>query len=194
MLTMIRAAVEVRHRKNISILAHLHIITLPFLPYLHPSSCHMDEQKLDFLRNDFIFLLKHLAPDAIGKWGKMNGHQMVEHLVDVVKNASGRLKLPAVNEGEKLEQARAFILSDKPFKENLRNPFMSEDPKPARKQTIQSSIEKLQQELNHFFDVFQKQPDLKTQNPFFGWLNFEENVHMLHKHAVHHLRQFALIK
>ena len=154
----------------------------------------MNEDKINFLKNDFIFLLKHLAPDAQGSWGVMNGHQMVEHLVDVVKNASGKLKLPNVNEGEKLEKARAFMMSDKPFAENIRNPFISQTPPAPRKVTIQAAIEKLQQELNYFFEVFDKNPALTTHNAFFGELDFAANVHLLYKHAKHHLKQFGLVK
>lgn len=154
----------------------------------------MNQEKINFLKNDLIFLLKHLAPDAKGSWGAMNGHQMVEHLVDVVRNASGKLKLPAVNQGERLEKARGFMFSDQPFPENIKNPYISETPPPPRKPTIQASIEKLQQELNYFFDVFEKTPGLTTQNAFFGDLDFDGNIQLLHKHTRHHLRQFGLIK
>lgn len=154
----------------------------------------MNQDKINFLKNDFIFLLKHLAPDARGLWGVMNGQQMVEHFVDVVKNASGKLKLPMVNEGEKLEKARAFMMSDKPFPENIKNPFMSDAPPALKKATMQAAIEKLQQELNYFFEVFEKDPTLTTRNAFFGELDFAGNVQLLHKHARHHLRQFGLVK
>ncbi len=154
----------------------------------------MNQEKINFLKNDFIFLLKHLAPDARGNWGVMNGQQMVEHFVDVVKNASGKLKLPTVNKGEDLEKSRAFLMSDKPFRENIKNPFISETPPPTKKPTMQAAIEKLQQELNYFFQVFEKDPSLKTANPFFGELDFDGNIQLLHKHALHHLRQFGLVK
>lgn len=154
----------------------------------------MDQEKIDFLKNDFIFLLKHLAPDAAGQWGRMNGQQMVEHFVDVVKIANGRLTLPMINADKKLEKARAFVPSDKPFPQNLRNPLLDETPAPAKKSTMQAAIEELQQELKYFFDVFEQQPAHTTSNPFFGDLTFEHNVQLLHKHAVHHLRQFGLVK
>lgn len=153
----------------------------------------MDDHKIAFLRNDFIFHLKHLAPDAKGKWGVMNGQQMVEHFADTVKNASGKLTLPKVNEGARLEKSRAFLMSDQPFKENTKNPLLAEEPLPLRKPTMQAAIEKLQRELNHFFDVFEKNPSLTTQNPFFGELDFSQNIQLLYKHARHHLRQFGLI-
>lgn len=154
----------------------------------------MNQDKVNFLKNDFIFLLKHLAPDAKGLWGAMNGQQMVEHFVDVVKTASGKLQLPTVNKGEQLQKAREFMFSEKPFAQNIRNPFISETPPPPKKATIQGAIEKLQQELNYFFEVFEKNPSLTTQNAFFGELDFAANVHLLHKHALHHLRQFGLVK
>ena len=154
----------------------------------------MNQDKVNFLKNDFIFLLKHLAPDAKGLWGVMNGQQMVEHFVDVVKNASGKLKLPMVNQGERLQQAREFLFTEKPFAQNIKNPFISETPPAPRKATIQGAIEKLQQELNYFFNVFENNPSLTTHSPFFGELDFAGNVHLLHKHALHHLRQFGLVK
>lgn len=154
----------------------------------------MNQEKVDFLKNDLVFLLKHLAPDARGAWGVMNGHQMVEHFVDVVKNASGKLKLPMVNEGTRLQKAREFMFSDEPFAQNIKNPFIDETPPPARKATMQASIRKLEQELKYFFEHFEKNPKLTTQNAFFGELDFEGNVHLLYKHARHHLRQFGLVK
>ena len=154
----------------------------------------MNQDKINFLRNDLIFLLKHLAPDARGTWGAMNGQQMVEHLVDVVKNASGKLKLPMVNQGERLQKARDFMFSDKPFPENIKNPFISETPPAPRKLTMQGAIDKLQQEMNYFFDVFENDPSFTTDNAFFGELDFGGNVHLLYKHARHHLKQFGLVR
>jgi hypothetical protein len=71
---------------------------------------------------------------------------------------------------------------------------MSETPAPTKKPTMQGAIEKLQRELNYFFEVFEKDPNLTTENPFFGKLDFAGNVQFLHKHAIHHLRQFGLVK
>ncbi len=152
------------------------------------------EDKLGFLKNDFIFLLKHLAPDAKGKWGKMYGQQMVEHFTEAVKNASGKIKLKLLNEGEKLEQFRTFLMSEAPFPENTRNPLLSEQPLPQKHSTMQNAIAELQQELNDFYKYFQAHPGATTLNPFFGELTFEQNVRLLYKHARHHLKQFGMLK
>jgi predicted DNA-binding protein with PD1-like motif len=58
--------------------------------------------------------------------------------------------------------------------------------------TVQAAIGKLQEELIHFFEVFEKNTSLTSLNPFFGVLNFEENIQLLHKHALHHLKQFGV--
>jgi len=46
--------------------------------------------------------------------------------------------------------------------------------------------------LIYFFEAFENDHNLVTRNPLFGDLNFEQNVQLLHKHALHHLRQFGV--
>ena len=40
----------------------------------------MDAEKFDFIKNQFVPLVKTLSADTAGNWGKMNGQQMVEHV------------------------------------------------------------------------------------------------------------------
>jgi hypothetical protein len=154
----------------------------------------MNEEKKKFLQEDFIPLLQKSDANAKGKWGVMNDQQMVEHFADAVKNASGKLILPVVNTGERLEKSREFLMTEKQFKENTKNPLIPETPFPLRKANMNAAIEKLQSELNYFFQVFDNNPNLKTSNPIFGELDYTKNVQLLHKHALHHLRQFGLIE
>ena len=88
---------------------------------------------------------------------------------------------------------KEFLMSDRPFAENVKNPLLSEDPRPLHYKTIQAAIGGLQQEMISFFEAFENNPSLLTRNPFFGDLNFEENVQLLYKHSLHHLRQFGVI-
>ena len=153
----------------------------------------MIKAKEDFLKNDFIPLLGKLHADAKAKWGIMNAQQMVEHFADAVKNASGKLILPTLTEGENLQKSRDFLMSEMPFKENTNNPLIPKEGIPHRQPDIQSAINKLQKELSHFFEVFEKNPNLKTGNAFFGQLDYNMNIQLLHKHAMHHLKQFGLV-
>ena len=154
----------------------------------------MSFEKENFLRTRLVKYLQQLDPFTPQRWGKMNVQQMIEHFAgDAVRNASGRLRIDKIiTPPEKLEPMREFLMSDKPFKENTKNPLMAEEPQPLRFNTVQAAIGAMQQELIYFFEVFAKDPQLVTRNPFFGDLNFEQNVQLLYKHAIHHLRQFGV--
>ncbi len=151
----------------------------------------MDFKKENFLRSQLVPCFQKLDPAAMPLWGKMSVQQMIEHFTDSIMNASGKLKLPVLNEGERLQKFRSFMLSEKPFLPNTKNPLMGEEPAPPKKNTVQASIGKLKEEMIFFFDVFEKNPGMVTQNPHFGELNFEENIQLLYKHAIHHLKQFG---
>lgn len=154
----------------------------------------MTIEKENFLRTKLVPLLQRIDPSTPPRWGKMSFHQMVEHFGgDAVRTASGRLKFDTiVTAPEKLRSMREFMLSDKPFRENTRNPLMNEVPAPPRYKTVQAAIGALQMELILFFEAFKENPQLVTRNPFFGDLDFEQNVQLLHKHALHHLKQFGV--
>lgn len=154
----------------------------------------MSLEKENFLRTKLIAYLQRLDAATPAKWGKMSVQQMIEHYAgDAVRNANGRLKIDStITPPENLERMREFMMSDKPFKENTKNPLMGEDPATLRYKTVQAAIGALQQELIYFFEAFEKNPTLIIRNPFFGDLNFEQNVQLLYKHALHHLRQFGV--
>jgi hypothetical protein len=154
----------------------------------------MSLEKENFLRTKLVSYLQRLDPATPPRWGKMNVQQMIEHFGGhAVRNASGRLKTDTImTPPENLERMREFMMSNKPFKENTKNPLMDEEPASLRYKTVQGAIGALQQELIYFFEAFDKNPELITRNPFFGDLNFEQNVQLLHKHAIHHLRQFGV--
>ncbi len=154
----------------------------------------MSLEKENFLRTKLVSYLQRLDPATQPRWGKMSVQQMIEHYGgDAVRNANGRLKIDnMLTPPENLSRMREFMLSDKPFKENTKNPLMGEEPASLRYKTVQGAIGALQQELIYFFEAFEKNPNLITRNPFFGDLTFEQNVQLLYKHALHHLRQFGV--
>jgi hypothetical protein len=151
----------------------------------------MNEEKVDFLKKELIPLLQKVNPAKTAMWGKMNLQQMIEHLTGAVKIAAGTLQLPNTTEPKDAEKMYAFLMSDKPFRENIKNPLLSEDPYPHRHHTIQAAIGDLQGALLEFFTVYEKDPQKRVLNPIFGNLNFNEQVQLLYKHAIHHLKQFG---
>jgi hypothetical protein len=154
----------------------------------------MSFEKENFLRTKLVVTLQRLDPGTKPRWGKMNVQQMIEHYGgDALRNASGRLKFETIiTPSAKLESMREFMMSSRPFRENTVNPLMDGEPAPLRYKTVQGAIGALQLELIYFFEAFKKNPDLVTRNPFFGDLNFEQNVQLLYKHAMHHLLQFGV--
>ena len=120
----------------------------------------MSLEKENFLRTKLIPYLQRLDPGTAPKWGKMNVQQMIEHYAgDAVRNANGRLKIDTIiTPPEDLERFREFMMSDKPFKENTRNPLLSEEPALPRYKTVQAAIGALQQELIFFLKRMKRIP------------------------------------
>lgn len=153
----------------------------------------MNAGKAEFLKNRFIPLLKQIPSDTKPHWGKMTLQQMIEHFTDSVRISSGKTAhTDFVFPPEQLQKVREFMLSEKPFKENTINPLLPEAPAPVINISAEEAVSELQKEIHYFFTVFEKNNLQVTRSPFFGDLNYEENIHLLYKHAVHHLRQFGV--
>lgn len=149
--------------------------------------------KLHFLKTEFPKLLQTLQPDAKGNWGVLNGIQMVEHMADSVKEATGKLQLTILTPADRVEKMKEFAMSDKDFKPNTPNSKMSATPPPARNQTMQEAIIEFENEVSDFVNYFEKNKGTTLPNSFFGNFNFEEWTHLLSKHAKHHCKQFGLL-
>jgi hypothetical protein len=153
----------------------------------------MSAEKDDFLKNRLVPLLRQIPTETQPQWGKMTLQQMIEHFSDSVRIASGKTgNLDIVTPEDKLPGFQEFLMSDKPFKENTMNPLMPEVPAPVRNKSMEDAMSELQTEIDHFFSVFEANEHLVTSNPFFGELNYQMNVQLLYKHALHHLKQFGV--
>lgn len=153
----------------------------------------MENRKIEFLKNQFPILVSTLNAQTKGKWGVLNAQQMIEHFTESIRISNGKWQPKRVVADADLPKIRSFMLSDKPFKENSPNPLMSAEGAPLKHANMKNAIAELKDELNTFFNMFENNSQLTTPNPFFGDLNFEENVHLLYKHALHHLKQFDII-
>lgn len=149
--------------------------------------------KEQFFKEEYISLLQQLSDNEVGLWGVLTPQGMIEHMTDAFGNAQGRIKLPLQTPETILPKMRTFALSESPFKENTKNVLMSETPAPLRNNSITEAIWELEKEIKSFFNVYKDNPGHKEINPFFGEFNYEEWLHLLHKHATHHLKQFNLL-
>lgn len=152
------------------------------------------DEKAQFLRSRFVPLLKDLPSETPGAWGKMTVQQMIEHFADAVRIASGKAVYTDVfTPFEHLDKYRSFLESERPFRENTKNPLMPEIPAPVRNPSKAEAIKELKEEIHFFFTVFEKNKLQVTRNPIFGDLNYEQNIQLLYKHAMHHLKQFGVL-
>jgi len=149
-------------------------------------------EKQNFLRNEFTRLLATIDPVLLPLWGKMNAQQMVEHMADSFQIANGKDPKDCVTPPEHIEKMQAFLMSDKPFRENTKNPQMADEPADVRYEDINDSLGELQGEIDDFFDVFEQDKHKIITNPFYGDLDFDKWVLLLYKHSLHHLRQFGV--
>ena len=145
-----------------------------------------------FLRSGYTKILSDLDDDTPRKWGKMNVQQMIEHMTDYVRIASGKTIMEIVTPEDRISKMQGFLESEKPFPENTPNSLMPDTPAPVRNASKEEAIEELEAELDHFFAVHEADANKITPNPFFGHLVFDQQVQLLHKHATHHLRQFGV--
>ena len=154
----------------------------------------MTDEKICFLKNDLIFLLKKLKGDEKGKWGKMNAQQMTEHVSGFFKVSTEKIHFDLTTPLEHLPKYKEFLMSEKEFRENTKAPVLPEEPLPLQYSTMKEAIDELRKSIDDFFGFFKNDPSKKTLHPAFGELNFNEWVQLHNKHVTHHLKQFGLIK
>ena len=148
--------------------------------------------KADFLKSEYTKKLAQLDANTAGQWGKMNVQQMIEHMAEYVRVGCGKEVLPLQTPEEHLPKYKEFLATEKPFRENTPNSLMGDTPSAVKHGSKEDAVQELQNELDNFFAVFEKEPNKKVINPFFGELDYEQSVQLLHKHAWHHLRQFGV--
>ncbi len=152
----------------------------------------MIKAKLNFLINVYPGLLRKIDPSTKGEWGKMNVQQMIEHMSDSLREANGKSPRTIVTLETNLSKMKEFLMSEKEFRPNTKNVMMGEEPLPVRNASVQESIDELEKELKDFVKHYKGRGELIVTNPFFGDLNFDEWIQLVHKHALHHLKQFGV--
>ena len=150
-------------------------------------------EKQQFFVAEYIPLIKKLSGKEQPLWGSLSAQGMVEHMTDSIGIAWGRVKEPMVTAAENLEKAKSFAMSDKHFRPNTKNVLMPEAPAPLRHASLEDAVTELDNEIFLFLSYYDFNPDAVVANPFYGELNYDEWLHLLHKHASHHLRQFGVI-
>ncbi len=155
----------------------------------------MQDQKLSFIKNDFLSLLEKVSADKKAHWGKMSAWQMLEHVSAFFYVSTEKITFDLVTPEEHLPKFKEFLLSDKQFRENTKAPanVIGDEPLPLRTHSYKEAMQKLRESIADFETFFKNNPGKKTMHPVFGPLNYDEWVLLHYKHVTHHLRQFGAI-
>jgi len=145
-----------------------------------------------FFKEQYIPLIKKLKGNEKGNWGVLSAQGMIEHMSESIANASMRIVHALHTPPELVERYKSFALSDKEFKPGTKNALMTDEAPALRHSSIDNAIKELEEEIKEFLAFYEHKPESIVLNPFFGDLNYSEWLHLLHKHAVHHLKQFNL--
>jgi uncharacterized damage-inducible protein DinB len=145
-----------------------------------------------FFISEYLNLLDEISPDKNPEWGVLSLQGMIEHMTDSIGVGWKRIQQPQQYSDEITSKSKAFMLSEKPFKPGTKNSLMSETPAPLRRADISDAKKELKIEIENFIEYWKKHTNEKVTNPFFGNLNYAEWLHLLHKHAMHHLKQFGI--
>ena len=153
------------------------------------------EDKAFFLSTTSLECLNQLTANQQPSWGKMNAHQMLEHLHDFYEVSIGKLSFALDTPEDQLHLYRAFLYSEKSFRENTKAPasVLGAEPLPLKTASFEAASIQLKNTVIAFFDYFESQPLRTSMHPVFGELNFNEWIMLHHKHVLHHLRQFQLL-
>ncbi|RXK60492.1 DUF1569 domain-containing protein [Lacibacter luteus] len=153
------------------------------------------QEQLQFLKEQYISIIREADVNTQPKWGKMNFQQMVEHVTAFFKVSTQKIKFDLVSPPEHMPKLKEFLMSDKQFRENTKAPvnIIGEEPFPVHYPTVEEAVNKLEKEVHHFFHFYETNVATTAVHPVFGELDFEGWVRLHYKHVTHHLRQFGLL-
>ncbi len=149
----------------------------------------IDFENRDEVKKQLATLNNEMKP----AFGTMNAQQMIEHLSAVTQIANGNWKVDVFVSDEKSARRKPFLNTDSELQVGFRASFLSENPVALQFSSINEAIDDLINQLNVFFEVFEKEPKRTVVHPFFGELDFEYWKKFQIKHFTHHFKQFGLV-
>jgi hypothetical protein len=132
-----------------------------------------------------------LTPETKAIWGTMSPQRMVEHLSDVFRIATQKLIIePVIIDPEKIAKMQAWLETDKEMAQNIEVAHAKNID--LRNEELELAVDEFVDELLHFEEFFEK-PNITSNHPFYGDLNYNQWKLMNKKHFTHHFKQFGLI-
>lgn len=146
-------------------------------------------------RSNIESYLNKLTEDIKPIWGVMSPQNFVEHIEQSLKYASGEDQDFEIVTPEKyLVKTREMIFNYNPIPRNFNHPHLIAD-KPASlvHSDLASAKAKLLEAWDKFDASFKEDPDKRTKNVVFGWMDKFEWDLLNVKHLNHHFEQFGIL-
>ncbi len=150
------------------------------------------DEKIPLIEKLLYKVSTKIEADTPAAWGKMNAHQMVEHLGATFLVSMGKINRAYEGTEEDAKQKwEAFQKSDDPWNEVLAGINIGE-PRTPRKETIEESKKMLQQAYQKYLRYTEENGSATHAHLAMGDLTVDQwrQVHV--KHMQHHLRQFGI--
>lgn len=147
----------------------------------------------EFLFQQLPHILEKLEAETSPRWGLMSAQHMVEHLSGTSYLAMGKIPVQLSIPEERIPESLAFLWSEKPYKRNLRVTGVPEKPGPVRFASLEEAKQKMIATLEKFRAFADANPSYEALHPVFGTLNRAGWERFMHRHTVHHFRQFGLL-
>lgn len=159
------------------------------------------QEKITFKKNLMLFIednlesilhhVNQISADTKPEWGAMTSQKMIEHLTDAVRISSGKIKFECLNEGDRLQRSRDFLMSDAPMPKGFKAVYVADDA-PYRNEEFELAVDELVEAWVDFEEYYETNPKAKPTHPVFGDLTLSEWKWMHRKHFTHHLTQFGV--
>jgi uncharacterized protein with PQ loop repeat len=143
-------------------------------------------------KTEILARVKRLRSDSVRRWGRMNAHQMLCHLIDCNRMALGELVVAA----EKTRLPRAFVkwvslYTPVPWPAGLpTNPELDQDVGGMRPSDFAGDAAALEATVERL--TSRKGRGDWPQHPDFGAMSEGDWLRWAYLHMNHHLRQFGL--
>ena len=130
---------------------------------------------------------RRLTADAVAQWGKMNAPQMVAHLTNAMRMATGDLPVQGKRHPARLFPLKQLLIYVLPMPKNL----------PTAKELISRAPDPFNCEVEAFsaaLDDFASRPAdyAWPPHPLFGAMSRRDWGALTYRHCDHHLRQFGV--
>ena len=136
-------------------------------------------------RHQLAERIRQLDANAPGKWGKMTAPQMVAHLTDSMRMATGDLSVVPMKTILRFPPLKQFIIYLAPFPRNVPTAPELVSRAPL---SFESEVEDL---LRMFRRFASRDPRARwPAHPAFGALSGGDWGALAYRHCDHHLRQF----